>query len=214
MRRVLLATGIGFALAALSAQAADSQVTFIDLQPKANQKLKENLHSDDNPGNNLAALPAGEQTLAGVKFKIGDGLIQLGSQILTGKPTKVEGIVVDRPVANLHILHATGYSTEDDTEIGSYTIHYADKTKETIPIVYGKDVRDWWFGDAAPDVTRGKVAWMGDNEAAKGLGSRVRLYLTTWKNPHPDKKVVSIDYASKNDAQAAPFCVAITAEGK
>src|SRR5262249_52552763 len=151
----------------------------------------------------------GEQTLAGVKFKIGDGLIQLGSQALPGKPTKVEGIAVGRPVAKLHILHATGYSTEDDTESGSYTIHYADGTKETIRSVYGKDVRDWWFGEDAPDVTRGKVAWKGDNDAAKGLGFRVRLYLTTWKNPHPDKKVVSIDYTSKNETMAAPYCVAV-----
>src|SRR5262245_7775527 len=166
MKRVLLATGIGFALMAMVARAADPEVTFIDLQPKANQKLKENLHSDETPGNNLAALPRGEQTFAGVKFKIGDGLIQLGSQALAGKPTKVEGIAVGCPVAKLHILHATGYSTEDDTEIGSYTIHYADGTKEAIPIVYGKDVRDWWVGADAPDVTRGKEAWKGDNDAA------------------------------------------------
>jgi hypothetical protein len=33
-----------------------------------------------------------------------------------------------------------------------------------------------------------------------------------WNNPEPARKVVSIDFASTNAANAAPFCVAITAE--
>jgi hypothetical protein len=36
--------------------------------------------------------------------------------------------------------------------------------------------------------------------------------MTTWKNPEPTRKVVSIDFGSTNTDQAAPFCVAITAE--
>jgi len=33
----------------------------------------------------------------------------------------------------------------DDTLIGEYKVRYDDKAVETIPVVYGKDVRDWWF---------------------------------------------------------------------
>jgi len=47
---------------------------FLDLQPHANQKLRE---AFGRAGNDLAGLPTGEQTLAGVKFRIGEGLIQL-----------------------------------------------------------------------------------------------------------------------------------------
>jgi hypothetical protein len=36
--------------------------------------------------------------------------------------------------------------------------------------------------------------------------------MTTWKNPEPARKVVSIDFASTNADKAAPFCVAMTAE--
>jgi hypothetical protein len=32
-----------------------------------------------------------------------------------------------------------------------------------------------------------------------------------WKNPHPDKKVISVDCLSKLTS-AAPFCVAMTIE--
>ena len=40
----------------------------------------------------------------------------------------------------------------------------------------------------------------------------IRLYLSVWRNPHPAKKIASLDYASTM-TKAAPFCVAITAEG-
>jgi hypothetical protein len=59
---------------------------------------------------------------------------------------------------------------------------------------------------------RGKVAWKGDNDSAKGLGSQIRLYLTGWENPHPAKRVTSIDYVKVGDNPAAPFCVAVTLE--
>jgi hypothetical protein len=94
-------------------------------------------------------------------------------------------------------------------------VHYEDKGVATIPVVYGQDVRDWFFVDGEKGVRRGSVAWTGDNKRAKEVGARIRLYLTTWVNPRPDKKVIRIDYLSKKDKTvAAPFCVAMTVEGK
>ena len=61
---------------------------------------------------------------------------------------------------------------------------------------------------------RGKVAWEGENEDSKSLNAKIRLYLTSWKNPQPKKRVVSIDYISTMTTAAAPFCVAMTAEVK
>jgi hypothetical protein len=89
---------------------------------------------------------------------------------------------------------------------------YADGTSATIPIVYGQDVLDWWKYPGAADPKRGKVAWEGTNEAAKEFEATLRLYLTTWENPHPDKGVKAIDYSSTMDTPCAPFCVALTAE--
>ena len=73
-------------------------------------------------------------------------------------------------------------------------------------------MRDWWFTENSKGVTRGKVAWKGENDLAKGLGSQIRLYLTTWENPHPTKQVVSIDYLKMGETPAAPFCIAATLE--
>ena len=179
--------------------------SYIDLQAKSNQKLKDSFHGSTE-GNTLSEVPTGEQTFEGVKFKIGEGMIQLGSQMVTDRPDKVEGIKVDKKFTRLHILHATGYSTDDDTIIGEYTVNWEDGTSVTIPIVFGKDVRDWWYYEDTPDPTRGKVAWKGSNEYAKSLNAKIRLYLTTWENTKPDKKVTSIDYSTTKETPCAPFC--------
>jgi hypothetical protein len=190
-------------------------ISFLDLQPRANGKLNTNFHGG-TAGNDLATLPQGVQKLGGVKFHIGAGLIQLAGQKTENKPDKVEGIPVGQAFATLHILHAagTGYQTPDGTVIGQYTVHYQDRTRAAIPIVYGKDVRDWWYYANSPDVSRGQVAWKGVNAAAKKNNGKIRLYLTTWKNPQPRKKVVSIDFSSTKTTLAAPFCVAMTVQGR
>jgi RNA polymerase sigma factor (sigma-70 family) len=201
--------------AAKTAPAAPLQTEpsrYLDLQDKANQKLTDNFHSGKE-GNNLADLPTGMQTFADVKFSIGRGVIQLGSQKVKDKPEKVEGIKVGQKFDKLHILHATGYYLDQEVRIGEYVIHYADKSKETIEIVYGKDVIDWYFYPDAKEPTRGKKAWEGQNEPAKEYKAVLRLYVTTWENPHPGKEVVSIDYISTL-TDAAPFCVAMTVERK
>lgn len=230
MTRLLLWLTTVSALALAPAGLADKQLSYVDLQPKANQKLTDNFGSG-REGNNLASVPKGEQTLEGLKFKIGDGLIQLGSKLLKAeRPNRVDGIPVGKAFAKLHLLHATGYGNgtvigeegkagdplfvPDNTLIAEYTIHYEDGDTATIPVVYGKDVRDWWFTDSSKGVTRGKVAWKGDNQLTKGFGSQIRLYLGTWDNPHPAKRVVVIDYAKVGDTPAAPFCIAMTLEEK
>jgi hypothetical protein len=202
-----LASFLSISLAARGVE--DRKVAFVDLQPQSNQKLKDGLGSD---GNNLAALPRGEQVFGGVKFKIDEGLIQLVSQRVADRPEKVEGLKVGTTFSKLHILHACHNSAREDAIIGYYTVHYEDKSQETIPIVYGKDILDWWYGGDSKEPTRGKVGWKGDNDDAKNNGAKIRLYVTTWKNPEPARKVVSVDFGSTNYTEAAPFCVAITAE--
>ena len=211
MRSISL-SGVILVLAIRFAAAQDAPAIYLDLQPHSNQKLTQGLGSE---GNNLASLPKGEQTLAGAKFKIGDGLIQLVGMAEPFLPEKVQGIKVGKTVKKLYILHACHHDSWEDAIVGYYTVNYDDNSQETIPIVYGKDMCDWWFfGDAkdARKPTRGKVAWTGTNDDTKNQGAGIRLFLTTWKNPQPERKVLSIDFGSTNYTFAAPFCVAITAE--
>ncbi len=197
--------------------------TFVDLQPKANQHLK-----DSFPGrfedNDLAALKQGKQgfpihwgggTPVDPMFNIGPGLILLANKQLKGKlPEMVEGIKVGTKFNRLRVLHATVGSVADGTVIAKYVVRYEDKTTETVEVVYGTHLRDWWHKDGDKEPTRANganVTWKGSNKAAKAKGNTLWLFLMDWKNPHPDKKVVSIDLVSTL-TESAPFVLAITVE--
>ena len=210
----LLAAG-GLAAALVAAPVGKNEMpNFISLKGHTNVKWDENLHSNRFENNNLKSLPTGKQKFGGVEFEIGDGLLQLGAKNVD-KPKEFKDIKVGRTLKKLHFLQACGYSTADDTVIGKYVIHYADKSTADVEITYGKDVVDWWAYPDQKAPTKGKVAWEGENEASKGFDAKIKLYLMTWENPKPDKKVESIDFVATNpDQEAAPFCVAISAEDK
>jgi hypothetical protein len=135
-------------------------------------------------------------------------------------PNKVEGIKVDQKLVKLHILHSTQYGEggapiEEGTRVAEYKVNYADGKSEIIPVVYGQDVRDWWFYPGSKEVTRGKVGWKGENEYCKTFEAELHLYVLTWENPHPAKKVTSIVFSKpEQETVAAPFCVAISLEPK
>lgn len=189
-------------------------IQFISLKGLTNVKLDENLHSDRYADNNLKTLKTGKQKLGDVEFDIIDGVLQLGSSSVD-KPKEFKDIKVNRTLKKLHFLHATGYSAEEGTVIAKYVIHYEDKTTTDVEVKFGEDVVDWWAYPDRAGPSKGKVAWESENEASKGFKAKIRLYLKTWDNPKPEKKVVSIDFiATSPEQSAAPFCVAITAEEK
>ena len=217
------------AVTTLSSQdkpAREKSFAFVDLQASANQKLTDSLHGFN--GNDLSELPKGEQTFGGVRFKIEEGYLRLSGNIETSaqpkKPEKLEGIVIGKSFAQLHILHGTGYGAyggegdplfvKDGTVIGEYRLHYEDGSAESIPLVYGEDVRDWWNWDKPAEVTRGKIAWTGKNAFSREQNQSIHLYLTSWKNPHPEKKVSRLDYLCTGTNAASPFCIAISIEEK
>jgi hypothetical protein len=182
----------------------------LDFQDLANHKRKDSFHSGDRPANTLASLAAGEHRLLGIPFKIGEGVLQVGSTALADKPAKITGIKVEKKLRELYILHSTAYHLDEEVTIGSYTVKYADGNTETIPIVNAQDVTDWWKYPFSKAPTKGKVAWEGANDAAKEFDATLWLFMSTWKNPRPNSVVKSIDFASTMDTACAPFCVAIT----
>jgi len=219
----LFALVLIIALASITWAADDDKYQLLDLQPYANQPRGESLGSGVE-GNNLAKLPGGEQTFGEVKFKIGEGVMHLGSTVLDRHPDKVEGIKVDAKCSKLHFLQATCFGggpnkpgnvlhVPDGTLIGEYRLTFEDDSTLAIPIVYGQDVRDWFYVEDEGAPSRGKVVWNGENDRATLVGAKIRVYLTSWRNPKPDKKITSIDYVGKKgETPAAPFCVAITLE--
>jgi RNA polymerase sigma factor (sigma-70 family) len=222
MTKIFLATAVFLAFGAIGSSGPSEnesvvvKYTFVDLQPKGNHRLKDDLGTLE--GNNLAEVPRGRVTLAGHPFKIGERLIRVRGMRAPEPPAAVTRIAIDARFDSLHILHSTmfgnAFGLDDGTEIGTYIIHYVDKSEARIPIVYGSDVRDWWRDSDPTEPLRGKVAWSGKNRAAVESGggdSEIRLFLTEWKNPHPDRRVASIDLETR-DMPCAPFLVALTLE--
>jgi hypothetical protein len=194
-----------------------SSYQYVDLGPKGNQALAQDIGVE---GNNLKEVPQGKHDFAGTKFKVGEKMVHVRGESKPELPEKVEGIKVGARFDKLHILQSTEFGempgkVDDGTAIGAYVVHYADKTEETIPIVYGEDVRDWWDSmmDRNKLKKRAKVAWRGKNKISAENGCEIRLFSEAWTNPHPDKLVATIDVVSKKTA-CAPFLVALTLETK
>jgi hypothetical protein len=201
--------------------------TEVDLSPYATQQLDGSMLS---PGNDLRALLAGlredgisHRILDGVPFRL-DGLVLVGpGEAFNGDGVRmtvapqVEGIAIDRAVKRLHFLQGTHWRAQDGAEIGAYIVHYADGTRLEIPIRYGEDVRDWWVrSDPNPQVARARVAWRGSNEAADRHRSQIRLYMSTWENPYPERTIRNLDMVTGPQAASreapVPFLVGLTLE--
>jgi hypothetical protein len=187
--------------------------TLIDLTANYNAHLTD---SWLNGTNNNLALPAGTQTLAGVMFDA-RGIIQLAGERSSTKrfPAQVLGIKIQQNCQRLHFLQAAAYCNSETNglhEIGLYVAHLTNGTQVNIPIVYGRDVRDWYTEKGEPPLEKElTVAWTGTNAASTAARQTLRLFSTVWTNPTPDLRIESLDFVSHRNG-AAPFLVAITAD--
>jgi len=56
------------------------------------------------------------------------------------------------------------------------------------------------------------VAWTGATLHTEPRGIALRLCLSVWDNPHPDRPVATLDFVSTMTNPAAPFCVALAVQ--
>jgi hypothetical protein len=208
--REIKAEELGIGPVKVPTRSATAKANLIELSRYYNAGLTEIWHPS---GSDLAQLPQGVQTFAGVEFDV-RGLIQVGSESPDGVKyrKKVSGIRIARQSQRLQFLHAAinAADVKDETQIGSYIIHLANGERREIPIVVGRDVADWW-NQSDEENKKFVIAWTGTNEASRAAGRTIRLFKSSWENPYPEAEVKSIDIVSTHDV-AAPFLVAITAE--
>ena len=195
----------------LPQRSPQASANLIDLSLYYNARLDHYRHQPQRD-NHLAGLPAGVHRLADVEFDV-RGIVQLSSRNLAGYYTnEVKGIRVARKASRLHFLHATSWSDPPGTQVATIVIHYADGQTLSVPIVYGRDVRGWWFTPSSSELpTHATVAWTGTNPAVKKLGNILQLFKMTWENPEPNLEILGLDYRSEGKS-SAPFLVALTAE--
>jgi len=209
----LICGGIIATLLAGSSPASEWKT--LQLDSWGTQRLSTDFHGFS--GNNLDSLQRDHQTMLGVPLFIGESMIQLCSKRAPDFPDEVKGIEVDTSCTHLHFLQGTGWGSpglDDGHRLGHYLVRYENDSTEEIPVVYGEDVRDWWKWDDL-DTDPARIAWTGINDASAGFGEQpvaLRLFLRTWTNPHPDRRISSLDFITLDETISAPFCIAITAE--
>ena len=187
----------------------------LDLTLTFNARLDEDWHRRTDIGNNLSSLTPGLHTLDGITFDV-RGILQVRGQLPDLDdiyPERINAIAVQRPCRQVHFLHGTGWVTTEGTTVASWIIHWADGRNESVPVVYGRDVRNWHFWPTMRQESGGaQPIWRGPQARWKDkITSGVRIYHTAWQNPRPDVPVASIDFVSAG-AASAPFLLAVTVE--
>jgi beta-galactosidase len=172
----------------------------------------------------FAALPTGDQTFAGVKYRIYDfatspvpNCIMLGgSGIPNNPPQEVRGIPVGRKADALFFLQAARIDVRmnrDDErdgkryEMARYVIHYADGQTAEAPVFAERDVDDYKQQDPRP-LPGAQIAW---TKPWPGSGYSAVAYSMQWNNPRPDVAIQSIDLLYGKDRRGVPALLALTA---
>ena len=208
--------GLDKHLRELLGPAAAGPLTCIDLRSKGNWKLDETV-----PGfaeNNLDPLPRGKQDFAGLTFQVGAAAMRLAGQLLQSEPIAIEAIPVNATAADLFFLHATQWGAlppdqvAKGTPIGEFTVHYDDGFVVSIPILYGRDVRDWVDHDHGRPTTRSTVVWRGMNRSTARNNEEIRLYLSVLEESAAGEEDRQPGLCLDDD-QGRAVCVAITAAG-
>ena len=184
----------------------DTSYRQIDLTPYATRSLADDVAedgkggwSDQGPDADLRDLPTGKQRFHDVPFAIGTGqksIIVLASKSRPDKqglPGEIT-VPVGCNVEGLYFIDAMAYGGDGSTAL--YQVQYADGTAANIPLICGKNIRDW----ASKNVggfphERGTVtvpAWTGKCKTF----SPIAVYMTLWVNPQPGKVVTAVRFAN------------------
>ncbi len=189
------------------------RLTFVNLDPKANEFLAD---GPGGQGDDLNRLTQGIRAFDGVFYRIGERLIHLRGQAAPGS-------------ARHGLCHRGGHEGRQSpdpslsardvplgTEIGHYTVHYADGTSERVPAVYGRDLGGWYSSTMQPAATPTHAGSPGPVPTTLTDGNprgpmKIHLFAFTWKNPHPQRVIATID-ATSTTTESELVLVGITLE--
>ncbi|MBI2301756.1 MAG: hypothetical protein HYU66_22870 [Armatimonadetes bacterium] len=116
------------------------------------------------------------------------------------------GIAVNGRARALHFLHTCAWAGAEGTPAARYEVHYADGTRQVIPVRVGLEVADWYV-DPHP-LPLAEVAWRGHVDDKPG---EIGLHMLRWANPWPDKPITDVSVVSAGGAPVAVL-MALTVE--
>jgi hypothetical protein len=132
-------------------------------------------------------------------------------------------ISVDQKFDSIVFLHTAGINVRIPSfkplfKIGSYTVHYEDGTKETIPVEYGGNILVWSKRFAEPmdypyyrhEGYKATYPAYPYIQSKTPSGKDVTCYGYEWINPHKDKTIRSITLSAEGDFDSSVILLAIT----
>lgn len=200
----------------------------IDLRPFATTSFTDEKEGDRQGGwfdqgtNDFRTMPLGPQLAGGVPFDIidpaqngGRSCIVLRGGMRTYFPAAIRGIRVEGKFSRLFFLHTAAWAFTGRSP-GCYRIHYENGEREEFRMLCNSNIGDWWNIAPLPEAKTGIVS---TNSAGHTIGT----YVASWENPHPDWKIVSVDFLSAEEARGTevdwlptespvPVLIALTGE--
>ena len=208
----------GFLLLILNAFLWGNAAEFfpLDLRKQATTGFQDSVANDymggwfDEGNNDLRIFPSGRRTFAGVPFDIMDPVANAGATCIVLRsirrpyfPEAVRKIPVNLDQVDfLHILHTGGGNMQTPQgRVYRCIIHYEDGAHAEIPVRWNQEIGNWWIPRNLPHAD---LAWADYNP----VGRLVGVWRLSAANPHPRKKIVSLDFLSDNsDAFCAVLAV-------
>lgn len=176
----------------------------------------------------LSALPRGKNVFAGVTYEIRDFATSPLESAVTLKHPKIKSRV-DKDAITAIPLHARADSlfflhgllpadqwkpsrpTDKAPSVFNYVVNYEDGSREVIDIVLDREVSSWLkTAEASKSLPGAEIAWQAD---IPGRKEKATLYQFQWNNPHPERKIASVDlvYGPGGNKYGAPLLLGITA---
>ena len=83
----------------------------------------------------------------------------------------------------VNLLHAIAWPPASGKKAGEILVRYRDGSQETIPVISGRDVGNWWLPRPLPN---GTVAWRGHNAE-----NEIGLYVSSFPLKRNDPRELS-----------------------
>ncbi len=156
------------------------------------------------PTIDLSQVPTGNVRLGAYRFLVSGAVMLRGSRgAASDLPTQAT-LELGRKAARLAFLHTTGWTTPVNRDlVGRYEITYADGSKVTQPLEYGRHIRAWT--ELTPSSMVQAPGWRG--KTSEGLD--VNLGVLEWVNPKPEQVIQSVTLVSEGKG-ANPTLVGLT----
>jgi hypothetical protein len=154
-------------------------------------------------GNDMAGLPRGKVTLAGIPFTV-DRAAGVGHSDPYAAEVRIEtGAKLAGAVCLLHSSSGGSWSHLPQV-VGHLVLEHEDGSEDVLPIEQGRHVTGWWYPSLEGD--RAGVAWRGPN----GKSSDVGVCWCVIENPQPLKPLARVHLRSASDPARVWAVAAVT----